>query len=104
DDPLRQGLALLGAARPNEWLRPDAWAKLAGSLGLVRRLIGENDRENDTSRERGIGVTLSAHRDETFVAEIDGVTVTLCLEKKRRRFDGEEGHVRYRFVTLAEEQ
>lgn len=50
DDSLRLGLGRLGAARPDEWLRPDDWARLAVTLGLVRRVIPEHERETDKSR------------------------------------------------------
>jgi hypothetical protein len=103
DDPLRQGLGLLGAARPDEWLRPDVWARLAQSYGLDRRVIPDHDRETDMSRARGIGVVLSAHRDETFEVESDDAKLTIRLEKRRGRFDGEEPSTRYRFSVVARE-
>ena len=31
DDPVRRALALLGAARPNEWLPPGDWRSWPGS-------------------------------------------------------------------------
>lgn len=100
DDPLRRGLGLLGADRPGEWLRADAWARLAGNIGVAKVVIPEHDRDTDQGRERGIGVVLSAHRDETFDVETDEERLTLRLEKLRRRFDGAEPTTRYRFVVL----
>jgi hypothetical protein len=39
DDPLRQALGQLGAARPDEWLRADDWARLAVAVGVVKAVI-----------------------------------------------------------------
>ena len=58
DDPLRHGLGLIGAMKPDNWLRPDEWARHVVDLGLVKTVIREADRENDKSRERGIGVVM----------------------------------------------
>jgi len=100
DDPIRQGLGLMGAARPDVWLQASAWAKLAVDLGLTKTVIPSADRDSDESRRRGIGVVLSGHRDETFYVETDDEQLTVKLEKGRRRF--EEGTVttRYRFEVL----
>jgi hypothetical protein len=100
DDPLRQGLGLLGSTRPDTWVSPGDWARLCRSLGLVRQVIPEHDRDTDLSREHGIGVVLSAHRDETFEVETDDGVVRLRLEKRRARFDRKGPATRYRFVTL----
>jgi hypothetical protein len=100
DDPVRRGLGLLGTARPDVWLRPDDWARLAVTLGLVKAVIPDGECDTDKSRERGVGVVLSAHRDETFVAETDDAVVSLVLEKKRARFGAGEATTRYRFATL----
>ena len=62
DDPLRRALSLLGAVRPDEWLRSDAWARLAVQIGVAKTIIPAQDRDTDCGRERGIGVVLSAHR------------------------------------------
>jgi hypothetical protein len=103
DDPLREALGLLGEARPDEWLSPDTWARLARDLGLGKRIIPAHDLDTDKSRARGMGVVLSRHRDETFHVEVDDVRVTLRLEKARRRFNGAEASTRYRFTALARE-
>jgi hypothetical protein len=100
DDPVRRALGQLGAARPGEWLRPDAWARLADDLGLVRQVVPENDRDTDRGRERGIGVVLTAHRDETFTVDTDDEQLSLRLERRRARFDGGPPTTRYRFVVL----
>jgi hypothetical protein len=104
DDPVRQGLALLGAARPGEWLPPAVWARLAVAIGVSRRVIPEGDRDTDKSRERGIGVVLSAHLDEMLSAESDSERLTLALEKGRKRFvPGAEPETRYQFAVRSRE-
>jgi hypothetical protein len=103
DDPVRQGLGLLGAVQPDQWLRPDEWARVAISLGLVKQVIPEQDRETDKSRERGIGAVMSAHRGETLHTETDDSKLTLRLEKARRRFEDGQPTTRYRFVTVQKE-
>jgi hypothetical protein len=100
DDPLQKDLGLLGVARPDEWLRADTWARLAVNLGVAKTVIPEHDRHSDKARERGIGVVLSVHKDETFVVVTEDAELTLRLEKKRGRFDGAEPSTRYRFVRL----
>jgi hypothetical protein len=104
DDPVRSGLAILGAQQPDKWLPPADWARLAADLGLVKTIIPAADRDSDQGRRRGIGVVLSAHRDETFVRVGDNSRLTLRLEKKRARWGGSEPHVRYRFAKIAEEE
>jgi hypothetical protein len=84
-------------------LRADDWARLAVRLGLVKAVIPEGDREADKSRERGVGVVLSAHRDETFALETDDRRLALRLEKRRARFGGEDPSTRYRFATVRAE-
>jgi hypothetical protein len=103
DDPLRQGLGLLGAARADQWLRPDDWARLAQFLGLVKAVIPPHERDTDRSRERGIGAVMTAHRDESFTVETDDARVTLRLEKRRARFGGRAPATHYRFVTVRRE-
>jgi hypothetical protein len=100
DDPVRRGIGLLGAEMQDEWLRPSEWAKVAADLGIIKQVIPEADRENDTSRARGIGIVLSAHEQEMFVVETEAETLTLKLEKRRARFRGSEPQVRYRFAVL----
>ena len=103
-DPVRLGLGLLGAARPKEWLRTWDWAALASSQGLVKALIQPNDRDTDKGCERGIGVTLRAHVDETFSVETENKRLVLQLKTARWRFEsGGEPHTRYMFEVLKEE-
>ncbi len=100
DDPLRHALGLLGAARPDAWLRADELVLGVAELGLLKRLIPEADRESQESQRRGLGVVLSAHRDETFQVETEDEIVSLQLKKARRRFDGAEPQTRYRFEVI----
>ena len=111
DDPLRQALGLLGAYEfprkdnrcEGEWLCAGEWAELVGSLGLVRTLIPERDRENGDSQARAMGIVTSAHEQETFTAESESHRLTLQLQKVRRRQNGEEAKVCYRFVLVGTE-
>ena len=104
DDPLRRGLAILGAASPDEWLKPEEWATLAVQLGVDKAVIPVADRGSGAGNARGIGVVFYAHRDETFDGETETHKVCLKIEKKRRRWDGEPPHVRYRFRVLSSEE
>lgn len=102
DSPVRRGLGLLGAARPDAWWTASDWASLIVELGLVKILIPEADRENRVSRTRGIGVVLSAHSDEVLQAQTDDEHITCRLESARRRFaKGANPQKRYRFRMLA---
>jgi hypothetical protein len=103
DDPGRQALGLLGAARPNTWLRPEELVRLAAELGLTKRLIPEADRDSPASQKRGLGVTLWRHRDEIFHAGTEDEIVVTKLLKARRRFDGGEPQTRYMFEVLKRE-
>jgi len=100
DDPVRAAIALLGASVPDTWLRPDDLVAHASKQGVVSDLIPKGSRENLVAMTRGIGVTLSKYRDETFQAKNDTETLTLQLETARRRFEGEEPHKRYRFMVI----
>ena len=88
---------------PMNGLRLRTGQTLTAKLGLVKAIISAGDRDSDEGRKRGIGVVLSRHEQETFIAENDTAKMTLKLERFRRRFDGGEPHYRYRFVKLAEE-
>ena len=101
DDPLRRGLGLLGGKLHGEaWHRADEWARLAAKLGVVKQVIPPGDQDSGESRKRGIGVVLSAHRDETFIVETETEILTLRLERKRGRFGADQPHVRYRFALI----
>ena len=101
DDPLRKALGLLGAYRPNAWLPAADWAKAATTMGLVKRIVPEADRDSDQALARGIGVVFSAHQDETLIAETDDERVTLRLKRARRRFENGRPSTRYQFEVLA---
>jgi hypothetical protein len=101
DDPIRAAIGLLGAKRHGEeWFKPDVWTRDATKLGIVKQVIPVGDQESFESRKRGLGVVLSAHRNESFYVETDSERLKLRLEKGRKRFDGESPHVRYRFVAI----
>lgn len=103
DDPLREGLGILGAACHGEWKRADDWSHEIAELGLTKRVIPPGDQDSNSGRCRGAGVVLSAHRDETFIAETEQDRLTLQLQRKRARHDGEQPHNRYRFVVTKKE-
>jgi hypothetical protein len=98
DDPTREALGLLGAARPGEWLRPRDWALLAVRLGLIKAVVSAGDQGTEAGRERGIGKSLRAHADETFTVEGEEERLELRLECARRR-EGAEPKVRYQFAV-----
>lgn len=104
DDPVRQALGLLGSERPDQWLPPEEWVLLVAELGLTKRLIPAADRDTGEGRKRGLGVVLSAHRNEQFRVETENDVVEVRLERARRRFDRSEPHVRYMFELLTKEQ
>lgn len=97
DDPIRRGLGILGVSQPDVWLGSGEWAKLAVDLGLEKAVIPAADQGTDAGRKRGIGVVLSNHRDESLVVETEAGTVTLRLEKERRRWGGGEPQTKYQF-------
>jgi hypothetical protein len=103
DDPVRQSLGLLGAACPDKWLPATAWAQQAVARGVVRVLVNDADLGTDPGKARGMGVVLTAHRDETFTVETDDEKLTLKLERARLRFEGPEPSTRYRFVVQQHE-
>lgn len=101
DDPVRAAISLLGASRYGEdWLKPEELTREATKLGLVKQLIPAGDQESFESRKRGLGVVLSAHRNESFQVATDSERLTLRLEKGRKRFEGDAPHIRYRFVLV----
>lgn len=102
DDPLRKGLAILGAEKPNQWLRSADWAKHVAVLGLSKAVIPPGDQDSDAGRVRGIGKVLSAHESETLVYDDDERHVVLRLEKKRGRFEEEQPHQRFQFAVVEE--
>lgn len=103
DDPVREALAILGAAQPGKALRPDDWAKLAVTQGLSKTLFSPNERDTPKGRERNIGVILKRHIQVTFNAQTDTTDYRLRLEGGFRRWTpGKNPHTRYRFEVLSE--
>jgi hypothetical protein len=99
DDPIRQALSILGAARSGEWLRPGEWAETMAQAGLTKTLIQSHERDTDAGRTRALGVLLSAHENERFDLETESHHLRLKLQRLRARFGGEP-HVRYRFEEV----
>jgi len=100
-DPVRESLGYLGASSYNQWLRTKEWVFHTEQLGLIGKLIPSSDRESAESMCRGLGVVLSAHENETVVAELEDGFLTMKIEKTRRRFDaGQQPHTRYCFSVL----
>ena len=104
DDPVRRGLAILGAAKPEVWLKPEEWARLAVQLGVDKAVIPVADQGSGAGQARGIGVVFHAHRDETFETETETHKLRLGLEKRRGRWGGGSSGVRYRFTSLSTEE
>lgn len=103
DDPVRQGLGLLGTKNSCDWLPASEWLPIVVELGLVKTLIKPADQDSEAGRIRGIGVVLSAHQGETFIVENDKHKMTLRLERKRTHWGKmKEPQMRYRFVTVGQ--
>lgn len=65
----------------------------------------EGDRASSEGRRHGIGVVLSAHREETFATETEAEKLTLRLERKRKRFvPGTEPETGHCFLVVSCEQ
>lgn len=104
DDPIRQGIGLLGAAHHgDDWQRADYWVRAAVRLGVVKQVVPPGDQDSVEGRKRGIGVVLSAHQDESFHVESETDALILRLERRRARFKELQPHVRYRFVVINKE-
>ena len=103
----RRALAVLGASRPDEWLRPGKWVDELGKEGLIKRLIPVVDREKFKSKRRRIGEVLSAHEAEELVHQDENTQMTqgFRLQKRKKRWQrGAEARVRYRFKTISAEE
>jgi hypothetical protein len=105
DDPVREALGRIGAAKPDQWLRAGEWARLTLELGFSHVLfIDAETRTNEKARERVMGCLLMAHRNETFAAETEDARISTVLRKARRRFaQGHEPENRYRFEGQSRE-
>ncbi len=100
DDPIRRGLSILGSSYPDTWLTPREWARNVIDLGLEKAVIPVADQGTDAGRQRGVGVVLTNYQDETLLVETEAGNLTLLLKKDRRRWDGNEPHVKYQFQTI----
>ena len=104
DDPVREALGFLAAKLIAQPLKPIDWATHAVNEGLAKTLFSAADRDTDRGRERGIGVVLKNHLDETFTTVSGAKKLTVKLEGGNRRWtSGENPHVRYQFKLLASE-
>jgi hypothetical protein len=104
DDPLREGLGILAAAKPGKELRPGEWAVVAVEQGLAKALFPNHERDTEKGRERAIGVLLSRHLEESFEARTEAKRLRLRLEGGFRRWvKGENPHTRYVFKVVEEE-
>jgi hypothetical protein len=104
DDPLREALGILAAAKPGKELRPSEWAKVAVEQGLAKTLILNHERDTEKGRERAIGVLLSRHLEETFEAKTETMRLRLRLDGGFRRWvKGQNPQMRYVFKVMEEE-
>lgn len=105
DDPIRAALSIIGAANADKALRPTEWAKVAVEQGFSKVLFTPLDRDTEKGRERGIGVVLKRHMDETFEIRTETKLLRLRLIGGNRRWTkGKNPHVRYKFEKIHEEQ
>lgn len=108
DDPIRRAIAILAAECPGKARPPREWADVAVELGLAKTLFSSADRDTDAGRERGIGLVLSRHLEETFEVEIEkhGERLRLHLRLQggfRRWQTGKNPHTRYVFNVVEQE-
>lgn len=104
DDPIREALGILGAARPGKKLRPMEWAELAVELGLAKTLFSTNERDTPKGRERAVGVLFQRYPNAVLHAQSETTRYRLQLEGKFLRWTpGKPPHKRYVFTVLAEE-
>jgi hypothetical protein len=90
----------MGFEHPDQWLRNEEWVAVAVEEGVLSELLPSTDRASQKSRERGMGVVLSRHRDETFELVVDDKRVVVRLEKTRNRGGEGDPATRYRFATV----
>jgi hypothetical protein len=104
DDPIREALGILGAAKPGQALRPIEWARVAVGEGLLKTVISNHERDTEKGRERAIGFLLSRQLVETREATTETRRLPLRLEGGFRRWDmGRNPHTRYVFTVIEEE-
>jgi hypothetical protein len=103
DNPVREALGILAAAKPNKELRPSEWAQVAVEQGLSKTLFQNHERDTEPGRERAIGVILSKHLEETLEATTETTQLRVRLEGGHRRWvRGENPHSRYVFRVVEE--
>jgi hypothetical protein len=100
DDPVRRGLGIIGASKPDEWLDIEQWLRQVEQQGLEKAIIPSADLPTEQSRRRGLGITMKYHEGESFVVETDRGLEKFKLELARKR-DGGEPKKMYRFVPTS---
>lgn len=104
DDPVKQSLGILGAARPGEKLRPMEWAKTAVDQGLAKILFSTVERDSEKGRERAIGGLLKNNLDVVVETSTESKRYRLQIEGGFMRWErGKNAHTRYAFTVLHEE-
>jgi hypothetical protein len=104
DDPLREAVGVLAAAKPGKELRPGEWAEVAVQQGLVKTLFPSHERDTEKGRERAMGVLLSRHLEETFEARTEAKRLRVRLDGGFRRWvKGRNPQMRYVFKVAEEE-
>ena len=101
NDPIREALGILGAAKANEAQKPGEWAEQAQAAGLAHALFHQADRDTLAGRERAIGKLMAKYVGETLEGEKNGLHYKFRLDGGNRRWvRGGNPHVCYRFDTL----
>ena len=102
-DPVKEALAILAAAKPGQPLRPGEWAQVVKNQGLVKALVGPNERDSERGRERAMGVVLSKHLEETFEVVTEAESYRVKLEGGYKRWPREANQMT-KYVFTKEEQ
>ena len=102
-DPIRNGIAVLGANLLNRWLPVSEVVDEVNRLGLKDPLIPRNERTNHESQKRGLGVMLRPYVGEKFVIpsnDSDTEGVRFQLLSMRKRFGGTNAPKAYGFIVV----
>ena len=105
DDPIRNGIAVLGSHLLDKCLPISDVVAEVSRLGLIDPLIPKNERSSYEAQKRGLGKVLSAHVDEKFVVpseDEEDQRIEFRLEKLRRRFEDGKATYRYGFFMVDE--
>lgn len=98
DDPVREGIGMLGRQCVDIWLTMKELIPIAEHAGVLKMLVPPNYLSSSESKSAGLGKRLGNHIGETFVVETECERIELRLERQRRRFEkGEEPTLRYCF-------